>query len=375
MIVCPNCTHQNPNEAVHCEACYTPLPNMTHCPNCHATVQADASFCGQCGFNLQSAAHGEHHHHHHPHQQAPLPPTVAMDVNAPLNQPSPGVAPLPPTVAIPSGSSHPTIATHETVQLSPPDESPDLNMGMGMSSSDVNIPDLPPPDPIVQPEPFSAEMQRDPMSAPPTSVPPKSASPMYEEPAEFMSESMHNPMHHHSMEADVMESEFSEPMSFSPMGMNTNPSQQPIPPSSPPTPSAPTPPPMPISPPTVAQVPARAAASHTILQTQTARLLHVQTNTPIEMPANLNVIHIGKPNDRVPPDVDVSGFPNSEIVSRVHADIRVEGDLYYIEDVGSANGTYINNMPLPIGNRHRLRPGDRIALGKGDKVTFLFQIS
>ena len=84
---------------------------------------------------------------------------------------------------------------------------------------------------------------------------------------------------------------------------------------------------------------------------------------------------MGKQNDRIPPDVDVSGFPNSEIVSRVHADIRVEGDTYYIEDVGSANGTYVNNLPLPHGNRHRLRAGDRIALGKGDLVTFLFQIS
>jgi pSer/pThr/pTyr-binding forkhead associated (FHA) protein len=121
--------------------------------------------------------------------------------------------------------------------------------------------------------------------------------------------------------------------------------------------------------------PTAAASSKTQLQQQTARLVHVQTNTLIELPQNLSVIHIGKSNDRVPPDVDVSGFPNSEIVSRIHADIRVEGDAYYIEDVGSSNGTYINNMLLAIGNRHRLRPGDRIALGKGDLVTFLFQLS
>lgn len=104
-------------------------------------------------------------------------------------------------------------------------------------------------------------------------------------------------------------------------------------------------------------------------------MLHVQTDREIELPQNLSVIHIGKPNDRIPPDVDVSGFPNSEIVSRIHADIRVEGDAHYIEDVGSSNGTYINNLPLLPGNRHRLRPGDRISLGKGDMVTFLFQIS
>ncbi len=121
--------------------------------------------------------------------------------------------------------------------------------------------------------------------------------------------------------------------------------------------------------------PSSSSASQTQLQTQSAQLLHVQTNSLVELPSTLAVIHLGKPNDRIPPDVDVSGYPHSEIVSRIHADIRVEGDIYYIEDVGSSNGTYINNAPLPSGNRHRLRPGDRIALGKGDKVTFLFQMS
>lgn len=75
------------------------------------------------------------------------------------------------------------------------------------------------------------------------------------------------------------------------------------------------------------------------------------------------------------PDVDVSGFPNSDIASRLHADIRVEGNAYYIEDVGSSNGTYINNKLLSPGDRHCLRVGDRIALGKGNLVTFLFQLS
>ena len=137
------------------------------------------------------------------------------------------------------------------------------------------------------------------------------------------------------------------------------------------------PPPASIAAPLEAGPPAPAAtpANTTQLQVNRVRLFHVQTNTPIEIPPQLNILHIGKPNDRIPPTIDVSGFPNSEIVSRVHANIRVEGDLYYIEDVGSSNGTYINNMPLLPGNRHRLRPGDRVALGKGDKVTFIFQSS
>jgi len=59
MIVCPNCNHENPEGATQCEACYTFLPTTSSCPNCGATVQADATFCGQCGFNLQSSEASE----------------------------------------------------------------------------------------------------------------------------------------------------------------------------------------------------------------------------------------------------------------------------------------------------------------------------
>ena len=146
-------------------------------------------------------------------------------------------------------------------------------------------------------------------------------------------------------------------------------------------------PPVPVEPPPVAPpspafpepAPAPASASGspatTQLQQTTAQLLHVQSNSTLELPPHLDVVHIGKPNERIPPDIDVSGFPDADIVSRIHADIRVEADAYYLEDVGSSNGTYVNNLPLRPGNRHRLRPGDRIALGKGDKVSFLFQIA
>lgn len=113
----------------------------------------------------------------------------------------------------------------------------------------------------------------------------------------------------------------------------------------------------------------------TQLQQIGAFLIHVQTNINLELPNNLQVIHIGKPNNMIPPDIDVSGFPDSDIVSRVHADIRFEGNAYYFEDSGSSNGTYINNSILAAGNRHKLRSGDRISLGKGDRVSFVFQMS
>ncbi|WP_199250385.1 FHA domain-containing protein [[Phormidium] sp. ETS-05] len=237
MIVCPNCNHQNPDGATACEACYTPLPATTNCPNCGATVQTDATFCGQCGYNLQ--------------------PQSLVEEEA--------------AVALPA-----------TAVSVPPE--------LGISAPELEISAPPPPPPL---------------------------------------------------------------------------------PEVPAAPPVPAPVPAPVS----APAPAATGNAKTQLQVITARVLHVQTNTQIELPPGLPVIHLGKPNDRVPPDIDVAGFPNSEVVSRIHADIRVEGDAFYIEDVGSSNGTYINNLPLPPGNRHRLRPGDRISLGKGDMVSFIFQMS
>jgi Double zinc ribbon len=241
MIVCPNCNHQNPDAATQCEACYTPLPTMMACPNCGIPVQTDASFCGQCGFNLQAA------------QESP----ASAPANAPDN-PS-----LPPTL-----------------------------------SPDLQIPDLPPAEPLVALEPIAGVPFPESGNAPETPE-----APPVEHPAEV------EPI-----------AEMYEPL---PASMGAEP---PVPTPALPSPiSAPAP-----ATPAFASPTASPSVSSTQLQTQVARLLHVQTNTTVEIPTTLTVIHIGKPNDRIPPDVDVSGFPNSEIVSRIHADIRVEGDLYYL---------------------------------------------
>jgi serine/threonine protein kinase len=119
----------------------------------------------------------------------------------------------------------------------------------------------------------------------------------------------------------------------------------------------------------------RQTDDHTPLSQVRAHLIHVQTDKQIDLPQNLSVIYIGKPNSRIPPNVDVSTFADSRTVSRIHAQIRVEGDAFYIEDLGSSNGTYINNVRLLPGKEHRLRSGERISLGRVKLVTFLFQLS
>ncbi|WP_193193438.1 FHA domain-containing protein [Nostoc sp. MG11] len=294
MIVCPNCNHPNPDGAVQCEACYTPLPATTNCPSCGATVQADAAFCGQCGYNLHSAPAA--------HVATAVTPTVAPDI----------------PVEVP-----PLVTPDPLLELSQPDslEISSTNSYPPVASS------LPPTAVAAQPQAMATE------NSTPTPLPSVPEQPVFEQ-------------------------------------------EIPTPPPLEPVATQPTPPPEPVSAP---QSPLPAASNVTAARTQlqqvTARLFHVQSDREIELPQNLTVIHIGKPNDRIPPDIDVSGFPNSEIVSRIHADIRLEAGAHYIEDVGSSNGTYINNLPLSSGNRHRLRAGDRISLGKGDMVTFIFQLS
>jgi ribosomal protein L40E len=275
MIVCPNCNHQNPEGALQCEACYTELPNMVNCPNCGASIQSDATFCGQCGYNLRP-------------------------VN--LNNDFPPL--VPPTVAINSPSSS-EAESYKEVELEEIASTSTSNPNRDMPGLDISF-------------------EKDPLAALGVSA--------------------------------------SEPVVSPP----------------PPTPAPPAPPPPPTPPiPEAKPVVSNSVSmgSATQLQTQSAKLLHLQTNTTIDLPQNLSLIHVGKQNTQIPPDIDVSGFPNSEIVSRVHADIRIEGDTYYLEDMGSSNGTYINHTPLLAGDRHRLRSGDRIALGKGDKMTFIFQLS
>lgn len=115
---------------------------------------------------------------------------------------------------------------------------------------------------------------------------------------------------------------------------------------------------------------------NTQIQTQSASLLHAQSNTLISLMADGKaVIYIGKPNDRVPPDINVSVFSSGEVVSRIHAAIHIEEGHFFVEDVGSANGTYLNNMPLTPSTRYRLRVGDRITLGKGELMTFIFKMN
>lgn len=73
------------------------------------------------------------------------------------------------------------------------------------------------------------------------------------------------------------------------------------------------------------------------------------------------------------PDVDLDAHDSDAKVSRRHARIVRNNGTYYIEDLGSTNGTYVNRgRRLLPGNAQLLNDGDEVIVGK----TFLrFQVT
>ena len=67
---------------------------------------------------------------------------------------------------------------------------------------------------------------------------------------------------------------------------------------------------------------------------------------------------------RIGRDADSDLVIRSPAVSRRHARIFHEYDLYRIEDLGSSNGTFINGQRLMPKEVRALRHGDELRLGR-----------
>jgi hypothetical protein len=65
------------------------------------------------------------------------------------------------------------------------------------------------------------------------------------------------------------------------------------------------------------------------------------------------------------PDIDLTGDDHGHYISRKHAQVLFHDGVYYLEDLGSFNGTFVNRGPrLIAGQPHELRKGDEIILGR-----------
>jgi hypothetical protein len=87
-----------------------------------------------------------------------------------------------------------------------------------------------------------------------------------------------------------------------------------------------------------------------------------------EMRFAIPLVVIGRaaPGQAEPPQIELSG---DESVSRRHAEIRWGEGGYWIVDRGSTNGTWLNGQRLSPDQPHRLKDGDRVAVGRLSVLT------
>ena len=90
-------------------------------------------------------------------------------------------------------------------------------------------------------------------------------------------------------------------------------------------------------------------------------------------PLSKEVCEVGRwdPDCDAYPEVDLSDDDTDAKVSRRHARIVKQGDVFFLIDWGSRNGTYVNGgTRLRTGQPHELKDGEEIALGN---IVFTFR--
>ncbi len=95
------------------------------------------------------------------------------------------------------------------------------------------------------------------------------------------------------------------------------------------------------------------------------RLVDVATGTAFFLSGgDETTIGRADPVTGILPDVDLTPVDNNRSVSRRHAKIIHSGDDYHIlEEVGTVNGTYVNDQRIPTGVPVTLHHGDLVKIG------------
>jgi FHA domain len=71
------------------------------------------------------------------------------------------------------------------------------------------------------------------------------------------------------------------------------------------------------------------------------------------------------PKRKINPTIDLTEERGAQLgVSRLHAEINFQNNRYHLKDMGSANGTWVNNSKLVPYQPHPVETGDQIRLGQ-----------
>jgi|APSaa5957512622_1039677.scaffolds.fasta_scaffold02879_2 hypothetical protein len=73
-------------------------------------------------------------------------------------------------------------------------------------------------------------------------------------------------------------------------------------------------------------------------------------------------------------DIDLRSVPNQELVSKLHAKIVYDAGKYYVVDLGSMNGTYVNGRKIPSDKRALLETEATFCLGASNEQGVCLQL-
>jgi len=94
-------------------------------------------------------------------------------------------------------------------------------------------------------------------------------------------------------------------------------------------------------------------------------IIHCSAGVTATFPLTKEASLIGRhdPARGITPEIDLSSYDTSGKVSRRHAILHFDGKQFFIEDLGSANGSMLDGAMLPAQQRKLLNPGAQIYIG------------
>ncbi|MCE1246579.1 MAG: FHA domain-containing protein [Firmicutes bacterium] len=92
----------------------------------------------------------------------------------------------------------------------------------------------------------------------------------------------------------------------------------------------------------------------------------IADGTNVEFILDKDIITMGRqsPADGIFPDVDLTDLDKEAYISRRHARILKRDEGFIFEDLGSSNGSFINNVRVTQGVQQFINNGDKLRLGK-----------
>lgn len=130
---------------------------------------------------------------------------------------------------------------------------------------------------------------------------------------------------------------------------------------------SPAPPPEPV--PAVAPPPAAASPVAPARPADTRVLVHAASGQRFELEPGRDEFLVGRtdPVTGITPEINLGPLDIARSLSRRHAKLLRQGALLFLrEEVGTANGTFINGQRLPTGVATPVNPGDRLRFGTID---------